>query len=534
MIDNFRSHIRQDCLVELLVWNRMSFLLCMPLFSLRLARAGRIFKTPFHLRSTLSTTVGLPTTGNIVRSPWPKCVISRNETLYSHVFGNNQFDRSKTALIEGISGKRLSYDELLERIGKVGSALMRKGLQKDDVLALVSPNSIEFVIQFFATSAIGCVVSTINPSFTPGEIAYQLKDCGAKYIATVSSILSTVKEAASQAGVPNDKIIILDADGHGEHISFNKLLEDSGSSFPDGGAHVDPDNTACLLYSSGTTGMPKGVMLTHHNLVSCLYQLDQTRSVIQQPSDVLLANLPFFHLYALLVILLCGIRQGASVLILPKFEPNLLLDSISDHRVSHVFLAPPVAHFFANHPLVNQYNLSSVEHMICSGSTLSEQIATVILDRVGKVVRQVYGLTETCVVAVCPFDVTNSSSIGAPMGNTELAVSDPRTGQHRGAGECGEILIRGPQVMKGYLNRPEETSAALKEDGWFHSGDFGMSNDHAYANQSRINMWYLVKYMVCCSYCNFNCVYTRTYSSNYLYQSSSYSNCIVHAFLKLP
>ena len=203
----------------------MSFRLCMPLFSLRLARAEQLYKTPFHLiRSTLSNTVSLRTAENIVRSPWPKRIISRKETLYSHVFGNKQFDRSKTALLEGVSEKTLSYDELLEKIGRVGSALIRKGLQKDDVLALVSPNSIEFLIQFFATSAIGCVVSTINPSFTPGEMAYQLKDCGAKYIATVSSILSTVKEAGSQVGISNDNIIILDVDGDGEHISFNKLL----------------------------------------------------------------------------------------------------------------------------------------------------------------------------------------------------------------------------------------------------------------------------------------------------------------------
>ena len=464
-------------MVELLIFNKMYSRLSTSLFSLRLVRAGQVYRTPLHPHSILSTAVTLPTTGNIVRSPWPKCVISRKETLYSHVFGdgNKQFDRRKAAVIEGISGKILSYNELVERIGKVGSALMKKGLQKDDVIALVSPNSIEFVIQFFATSAIGCVVSTMNPSFTPGEIAYQLRDCGAKYIATVSSILSAVKEGASQVGIPNDKIIILDSDSHGEHISFNKLLGDSGSSFPDGGANVDPDSTACLLYSSGTTGLPKGVMLNHSNLVSCMCQLDQTRSVIQQPSDVLLVSLPLFHLYALMVMLFCGIRKGASVLILPKFEPDSLLHSISDYRVSHVFLVPPLALFFANHPLVDRYNLSSVKHMICAASTLSEPIAKVILERVGTVVRQLYGLTEIPSVTVCPLGINKPSSIGVPMGNTELAVSDPHTGQHLGAGICGELLIRGPQVMKGYLNRPEETSAAFKEDGWFHSGDYGMS-----------------------------------------------------------
>ena len=460
-----------------MIFNKMSFRLRISLFSLRLVRAGQVYKTALHLHSILSTTVSLPTTGTIVRSPWPKCDISRKETLYSHVFCNyKKFDRRKTAVIEVISGKMLSYNELVEQISKVGSALMKKGVQKDDVLALVSPNSIEFVIQFFATSAIGCVVSTMNPSFTPGEIAYQLRDCGAKYIATVSSILSAVKEAANHVGIPNDKIIILDSDSHGEHTSFNKLLEDSGSSFPDGGAHVDPENTACLLYSSGTTGLPKGVMLTHNNLVSCMCQLDQTRSVIQQPSDVLLVNLPLFHLYALMVILFCGIRKGASVLILPKFEPDSLLHSISDYRVSHVFLVPPLALFFANHPLVDQYNLSSVKHMICAASTLSEPVAKVILKRVGTVVRQLYGLTEIPAVTICPYGVNKPSSIGVPMGNTELAVSDPHTGQHLEAGISGELLIRGPQVMGGYLNRPEETSAAFKEDGWFHSGDYGMSN----------------------------------------------------------
>ena len=365
----------------------------------------------------------------------------------------------------------------MEMISRVGSALVKKGVGKDDVLAIASPKSIEFAVQFFATSAIGCVISPINPSFTSGEIAYQLKDCGAKYIATVSSILSTVKEAASQVGVPNDNIIILDTDGHGEHISFNKLLEYSGSSFPDGGVPVDPESTACLPYSSGTTGLPKGVMLSHHNLVANLCQFNHPLLLDFSPSSVLLCLLPLFHIYGMTVILSYGLKKGSTLVTLPQFNPELFLHAILEYNVTDALLVPPLVLFLAKHPLVSEYKFSKLDHILSGSAPLSGEMVKAAKDRLGlRIVRQGYGLTETSSVThMCPANVNKPSSIGPPIMDTEVAVVDSETGKRLGADKVGEVVMRGPQIMKGYLNRPEETAACLKEGGWLHSGDVGMS-----------------------------------------------------------
>ena len=422
----------------------------------------------------MSTTTALRKE-NIVTSPWPSVNMPK-ETLFSQVFSRQQFDRNKTAMIEGTSGKKVSYNELLEMISRVGSALLRKGVARDEVLAVVSPNSIEFAIQFFATSAIGCVVSTINPSFTSGEIAYQLKDCGAKYVATASSVLPVVKEAAGQVGIPSDRIIVLDADGHGEHISFRKLLEDSGSSFPNGGVQVDPDSTTCLPYSSGTTGLPKGVMLSHSNLVANLCQIDHHEILGFDQNSVLMCLLPLFHIYGMTVILSYGLKKGCSLVSLPQFEPEVFLKAMAEYRVTDALLVPPLILFLAKHPLVGQYQLSHLKQVFSGAAPLTGELSTVARDRLGKelVVRQGYGLTETSPVThTCPKNVHKPSSIGPPVINTEVAIVDQDTRERLGADRIGEVVIRGPQVMKGYLNRPKETSACLTEDGWFYSGDVG-------------------------------------------------------------
>ena len=413
---------------------------------------------------------------NIVRGPWPELDLNVRETLYSNVFNHQDFPRTNTAIIEGVSGKKVSYNELMEMIGNVGSALVKRGVGKDDVLAIVSPNSIEFAVQFFATSAIGCVVSSINPSFTSGEMAYQLKDCGAKYIATVSSILSTVKEAASQVGIPNDKIIVLDTDGDGEHISFNKLLEDSGSSFPDRGVLVDPESTACLPYSSGTTGLPKGVMLSHRNLVTFLLQANHPLVMDYTPNSVLLCLLPLFHIFGMGVGLSYGLKKGSTLVTLPQFTPESFLHAMSEYKVTDAPLAPPLLLFLSKHPSVSEYDLSNLKEILSGAAPLSVELAEAVKDRlVVKIVRQAYGSSEAAMTHICPADVYKPSSIGPPIMNTEVAVVDSETGERLGVDEVGEVVMKGPQIMKGYLNRPEETAACLKEDGWFHSGDVGRS-----------------------------------------------------------
>ena len=444
---------------------------------LNLARFKPLFtRSPLVLQQVNSiafSTVPETDKSKIIKCPFPDVQIPK-KSLYFFVAENFAKHGAKTALIDGTTGKETSYNELEEMIAKVGSALLRMGVRRNDVVSLISPNSAEFAVQFFASSAVGAIVHPVNPVYTSGEIAYQLKDCRAKYIATVSSILSTVKEAASQVGVPNDKIIVLDTDGDGEHISFNKLLEDSGSSFPDGGVLVDSDEMACLLYSSGTTGLPKGVMLSHFNIVANVCQLDHPQLLdVRTPASCLLGVLPFYHIYAMTVILTLGLRQGSSILSLPKFEPQLFLSSLERFAVTNAFVAPPLAVFMAKSPLVSQYNLSSLREIFSAAAPLGLDLAKAVKDRIGvKVVRQGYGLTECSPLShCCPIDIDKPNSLGGPVLNTEICIVDTQSGQVLGPNECGELLIRGPQVMLGYLNRPEATASSVTNDGWFYSGD---------------------------------------------------------------
>jgi acyl-CoA synthetase (AMP-forming)/AMP-acid ligase II len=423
----------------------------------------------------LFSTVPNADRGKIVRCPYPDIEIPR-KTLYSFVSENFSKFGPKTAIINGETGKEISYNEFQDMVGRIGSAFTKMGVQKDDVLSIVSPNCPEYVVQLLASVAIGAIAHPINYTFTPMEIAYQFKDCGTKYIATMSSVLPVVKEAAGQVGIPSDRIIVLDADGHGEHISFRKLLEDSGSSFPNGGVQVDPDSTTCLPYSSGTTGLPKGVMLSHSNLVANLCQIDHHEILGFDQNSILMCLLPLFHIYGMTVILSYGLKKGCSLVSLPQFEPEVFLKAMAEYRVTDALLVPPLILFLAKHPLVGKYQLSHLKQIFSGAAPLTGELSTVARDRLGKelVVRQGYGLTETSPVThVCPKNVHKPSSIGPPVINTEVAIVDQDTRERLGADRIGEVVIKGPQVMKGYLNRPKETSACLTEDGWFYSGDVG-------------------------------------------------------------
>ena len=417
-------------------------------------------------------------TAGIRRSSFPDVDLANtaSQSLYKFVFQPFEKYGSKTALVDVVEGKEYSFTQVHEMVSRVGSSLLEKGFQRGDVLALVAPNSVSFVVQYFAAVAIGGTISTFNPSFTAKEIAHQLKDCQAKYIATVSPLLSNVREAAKIANVNFKNIIVFDHESDKEHLSLKSLLANSGSSFPVDGVKVDPEETMALPYSSGTTGLPKGVMLSHRNLISNICQIDHEQLLdLRAPNASILGILPFFHIYGLTVVMAMSMWQGNKVVILPKFEPKMFLSAIDKHAVNFAFVAPPLAVFLAKHPLVQQYNINSLECVFSGAAPLSGEVAQSVRDRLGlKSVRQGYGLSETSpIVHVCPKSIHNPSSIGEPVLNTEVCIQNVETGQFLGANQTGELFIRGPQVMKGYLNNPKATLSSITEDGWFKTGDVG-------------------------------------------------------------
>ena len=420
---------------------------------------------------------GIISPGNIVRSPLPDRIIP-NISLIRFIF--DQFDgfQSQIALVDGINGNEVSYAQFRDDCSRVSSGLRRMGLRKRDVLAICAPNSIEYANVFFATMAAGGVVSTCNPTYTSSELNYQFNNSRAKYVVTVPSLLTTIQRAIVNTSV--EKIIVISEDkpttDNNLFISLKSLYEDSGSLFEMESVIGDKD-TAVLPYSSGTTGLPKGVMLTHRNLVANCCQLDHPDAQGLENGETVLSILPFFHIYGMVVILFQGLYKGTKQIVLPKFDPQLFLSSIQKYRVHSANLVPPLILFLSKHEDVTKYDLTSLKNITSGAAPLGSEVLQNACSRTGiEIIRQGYGLTETSPVThIKPLrmGMIKPRSIGPPLPNQNCKVVNPENGLVCGPNQEGEIVISGPNVMKGYLNKPEDTMKCIDTNGWFHTGDIG-------------------------------------------------------------
>lgn len=411
----------------------------------------------------------------IFKSPYPDVEIP-NISLTEFVLEKTRQFGDKPALIDGPSGRTITYAQLGGAIRLVASSLAKRGFGKGDVLAIYSPNLPEYAVAFHAVSLLGGTVTTVNPLYTAQELTHQLKDAGAKYIVTISLFLENAKTAAAETGV--EEIFTFDpVDGA---TSFATLLQSDGS-LPE--INIDPaEDTIVLPYSSGTTGYPKGVMLTHRNLVANLSQMTGITGIdLTNENDTIMGILPFFHIYGMVVIMNMSLAQGATIITMPRFEMEQFLELVQKYKVTRVNLVPPILVGLAKHPIVDKYDLSSLVELFSGAAPLGQALAAEVRERIGCRVLQGYGLTETSPVThVYNLTLTETdklSSVGPPIPNTEVMVVDVETGKPVGYNEDGEIWIRGPQVMKGYLNNPDATAATLDEDGWLYTGDIGHVDD---------------------------------------------------------
>ena len=423
----------------------------------------------------LSITVG---PNNIVRSPYPDVPVP-NASLYSHVFRDfDKFGR-KIALVNGETGREFSFSEIKEKTNRLSSALNRKGIGKGDVVALVAPNCPEYAIFFFGCLASEATVTTCNPAYTADELAYQFKNSDAKIVATVPECLDTVRKAAEMNGISD--IIVIDESQQSEAglISYQSLIEDSGSAFRTPQVDVNND-VAVLPYSSGTTGLAKGVMLTHKNIVTNICQLHHPQIFDFNDKTTLIGVIPFFHIYGMVVIMCSSLHHGCKAVTLPRFEPEMFLNALQSNKVTLAHLVPPLMVFLAKSPIVDNYDLTCIEEILSGAAPLGGDTITATQERIGcGLIRQGYGLSETSPVThVKPlhFKMTKPDSIGTPVQNTEVKIADIETGESLPVGKEGEVCIRGGNVMKGYLNMPEATRSCLTDEGWFHTGDIGESH----------------------------------------------------------
>jgi acyl-CoA synthetase (AMP-forming)/AMP-acid ligase II len=393
----------------------------------------------------------------------------------------------KPALIDGPSGRAVTYADLDRGTRALAAGLAARGLEPGDALALYLPNLPEYAIAFHGVARAGGRATTANPLYKAHELEHQLRDSKAKILVTVAPFLDAAGEAAQAAGV-EDVVVVGEADGA---APFTDLLGDPEAA-PD--VAIDPANDLAVLpYSSGTTGLPKGVMLTHRNLVANLCQIQDGFPIFED--DVLVGCLPFFHIYGQTVIMNQGLRAGATIVTVPRFDLEQFLDLIQEHSISRAYVVPPIALALAKHPAVESRDLSSIKTVMSGAAPLGAELTNQVAERLDCKVIQGYGLTETSPVThvLRPHGENKPGSIGPPLVDTECRLVDPETGEDAAEGERGELWIRGPQVMAGYLNNAEATAATIDEDGWLHTGDIATRDeDGFYAIVDRLKE--LIKY----------------------------------------
>lgn len=414
----------------------------------------------------------------VVRSQLPPVEIPP-VSLYEFLFGGlTEAELDRVAVIDGVSGVETTFRSLVAQVDALAGALAAKGFGVGDVVALHSPNLPAYVTVFHGLLRAGVTVTTVNALASAPEITKQLVDSGARLMITVSPLFAAGEAGAKGAGLDDEQLIVLDGspEGAAEHVSLADLLDEP---HPAPAVSFDPaTHLAVLPYSSGTTGRPKGVMLTHTNLVANVLQSLETGV---GPDDVVPCILPFFHIYGLTVLLNLALRVRARLVTLPRFDLAQYLGVIQEHRATFLFVAPPVALALAKHPLVASYDVSSVRAMLSGAAPFDEQLAAAVVERLGDGVRvlQGYGMTEISPVShLIPLDRDDISpgSVGLLVANMEAKILDPATGTEieqptQGVSAPGELLCRGPNVMVGYLGNPEATADTLEPDGFLHTGD---------------------------------------------------------------
>ncbi|MFJ8951665.1 4-coumarate--CoA ligase family protein [Streptomyces sp. NPDC102340] len=396
-----------------------------------------------------------------------------DEPIHDAVLGGAAARGDAPALVDGVAGTTLSYAGLDGFHRKVAAGLADAGVRKGDVVALHSPNTIAYPVAFYGATRAGASVTTVHPLSTPEEFAKQLRDSSANWIVTITPLVESARAAAELAGGVRE-IFVCDPAGTSGHRSLIDML---GTAAPEPRVAIDPaEDVAALPYSSGTTGTPKGVMLTHRNIATNLAQLQPVLPT--GPGDRILAVLPFFHIYGLTALMNGPLRQGSTVVVLPRFDLETFLGAIEKHRITHLYVAPPIVLALAKHPAVEGYDLSSLRHVISAAAPLDGELARACARRLGlPPVGQAYGMTELSPgTHVVPYDAKNPppGAVGRLIASTEMRIvslDDPA--KDVAPGEPGEVLIRGPQVMKGYLGRPEATADMIDTEGWLRTGDVG-------------------------------------------------------------
>lgn len=405
----------------------------------------------------------------IITSRFPDVEIT-TQSVTERVFAG--IDPERTVLIDGPSGREMTGAQFIGAVKSLAGGLTERGFAPGKVLALMAPNIPEYCVVFHGAAWAGGTVTTVNPTYTVHEVKHQLLDSDAAILVVVAPFLDTARAAVEGTNV--QEIIVI-----GEAEGALTLTDVMGPPL-EAQAPVDvEEHVVALPYSSGTTGMPKGVMLTHRNLTVNIDQSLVPADV--RPGELTVAFLPFFHIYGLEVLMNIYLSAGGGLVTMPRFDLQQFLDLASKHRTPRLWIVPPVALALAKHPLVESYDLSFIEQVNSAAAPLGADVAEAMGARLGTNATQGYGMTELSPVShISPQGKGKPGASGVTISNTQCRIVDPETGQTLPVGQDGELWVKGPQVMKGYLNNPEATAQTIVEDGWLRTGDIGHFDEDGY------------------------------------------------------
>ncbi|KAH7081375.1 hypothetical protein BKA63DRAFT_207176 [Paraphoma chrysanthemicola] len=369
--------------------------------------------------------------------------------------------------------------------------------QKDEVLALYAPNDVDIAPVIYGTFFAGGIVTPANPGYSADELAYQLENSGAHALVTTKQFLDTALKAAQKVGIPHDRVILLGADKDPSHrVKHWSNIRKTSGALRYRRRRAKPEDLAFLAFSSGTTGLPKGVMLTHRNIVADVVMIHSAVGHhYSHKNDKFLGVLPFFHIYGLTGLVHQVLHRGIELVVMPAFEMKTFLETIQEHRITFIYVAPPVIVRLARDQMVEKYDLSSLKMITSGAAPLTRELVDAVHKRLNIRINQAYGLSETSPMTHNqPWDEWYSSvgSVGKMFPNM-LAMYMSADGKELGPGEVGELWLSGPNVFKGYWKNEAATKESTTEEGYFKTGDIGFQDEqHNFYITDRVKE--LIKY----------------------------------------
>jgi long-chain acyl-CoA synthetase len=401
-------------------------------------------------------------------------------------------------------GKELTFEQLYEESLKLANYFKQLGLEKGDRVSIMLPNCPQAVIGYYATLLAGGIVVQTNPLYMERELEYQLNDSQAKIILCLDLLYPRVRKVKSVTAIehiivtgikdylpfPKNLIypfiqkkehgVVVKVEHQGKNHLLSKILATSKAE------HIDLDTNpkedlALLQYTGGTTGFPKGVMLTHENLVANTLMCSSWMYKCRKGEEKVLGILPFFHVYGMTTVMNLSIMQAFEMILLPKFDAETTLKTIQKHKPTLFPGAPTIYVALLNHPNIKDYDLSSIECCISGSAPLPLEVQQEFEAVTGGKLVEGYGLTEASPVTHSNnlWEKRINGSIGVPWPDTDAKILSMETGEEAEHNEIGELIVKGPQVMKGYWNKADETDAVLK-DGWLYTGDLGYMDEEGY------------------------------------------------------